>query len=84
MEKSHKSCMEQAKIIDTFGMYQHSAYQFGQSICADWFINDHDLYSYTMYRRNIDIFFVILAPVRDFDKLSNGRSCIARDVLVDY
>ena len=23
MEKSHKSCMEQAEIIDTFGTYQH-------------------------------------------------------------
>src|SRR4051812_8554606 len=52
--------------------------------CVVWFINNLYIYSYTMYRRNIDIFFVILAPVRDFDKLANVRSCIARDVLVDY
>ena len=27
MEKSHKTCMEQAKIIDTFGTYQRAIVQ---------------------------------------------------------
>ena len=37
-----------------------------------------------MFCFKIDIFFVILAPIIDFDKLVDVRSCIARDVLVDY
>ena len=31
MAKSHKSCMEQAEIIDTFGTYEHTTCNFAPS-----------------------------------------------------
>ena len=44
MAKSHKTCMEQAKIIDTFGTYQRASRglgkrerkRFGEGSEADW------------------------------------------------